>query len=153
MVHHPFLQGNDCVIGDLNTLRTNFGAAFGNITITDALSISQFVQSIFGIERMHLERRDMNQKTRPDEFIVQLMIAQHVANVLAEKTLDAFSKLLDAIDVGLLHSPGAVWRIRRTWSEWFNFPLRQEIPRYVVDQVLDDGKGLHRFDANRFIDR
>ena len=53
---------------------------------------------------MHLERGDVNKKARPDELVVLVMIAQHMADILAKKTLDAFPEFLDAIDVLLLPS-------------------------------------------------
>src|SRR5205085_4589754 len=104
-IHDSFLQWNDSVVSDLNAFRANFGAAFCDIAVADPLSVSQFFQSIFGIERMHLQRRHMNQKARSDELVVHLVIAQNMANVLAKKTFDALPEFLDAIDVGLLHPP------------------------------------------------
>ncbi len=90
------------VVGDLNAFRTNFGAAFGDVAITDSLRCSQFLDPVLGVERMHFQRGDVNQKSRADEFVVLAMVAQNMTNILAKKTLDAFSKFLDAIDVGLL---------------------------------------------------
>ena len=36
------------------------------------------------------------------------MIAQDVADVLAQEAFDALAEFLHAVDVGLLHAPGAV---------------------------------------------
>jgi len=83
-------------------------AALCDVAIANSLGVSQFLQPIFGIERMHLQRRHVNQKARPDKFVVHLMVAQHVANILAEKTFDAFPEFLNPIDVGLLHPPCAI---------------------------------------------
>jgi hypothetical protein len=153
LVHHAFFQRNDSVIGNLNVFRTNFGAAFRDVAVTDPLSVSQVLQPIFGIERMHFQRGHVNQKTRPDEFVVHLMIAQHMANVLAEKTLDALPKFLNAIDVGLLHPPRPIRRIRRARTERLDSTLHQKIPRDVCDQVFQDRERLHRFDRDRPIER
>ena len=57
---------------------------------------------------MHLERRGVDQETRADELLVLVVIAQHVADVLAQEALDALAELLHAIDVRLRHAPGAV---------------------------------------------
>jgi hypothetical protein len=68
------------------------------------------------VERVHLERRREGQEPRTDELIVQVMIAQDVADVLAEEALDALPELLHAIDVGcrMRQVPsGAVGRPRR----------------------------------------
>ena len=61
-----------------------------------------------GVERMHLERRRVDEEARADELVVLVVIAQHVADVLAEEALDALAELLHAIDVALRHAPGAV---------------------------------------------
>src|SRR5712671_4150473 len=58
-------------------------------------------------------RRRVEEEPGPDELIEQLMVAQHVADVLAEKALDALAEFLHAFDVGLKHAPRAVRRIGR----------------------------------------
>ena len=40
--------------------------------------------------------------------LVLVVIAQHVAHVLAQKALDALPEFLHAVDVLLLHAPRAV---------------------------------------------
>src|SRR5438874_10578844 len=87
---------------------------------------------------MHLQGGDMNQETWPDEFVMHLMIAQHVANVLTKKTFDAFPKFLHAIDVLLLHSPCAIRRVGRSRIERFNLFLHPKIPRNIRHQILND---------------
>ena len=62
---------------------------------------------------MHFERGGIDKQTRADELIVLVVLAQHVAHVLAEEALDAFAELLHALHVRLLHAPGAVGGIRR----------------------------------------
>ena len=109
-------------------------------------ALSQFLNAILGIERMHFKRRDVNQKSRPNKFVVHLMIAQHVANILAKKTLDAFPKFLHAIDVLLLHSPGSIRRIRRSRLELLDLFLHSKIPRNIRDQIFHNRKRLHRLE-------
>src|SRR5262249_29368949 len=119
----------------------------------DSLRISQFFDSVLGIEWMHLQRGDMNQETWPDEFVVHLVIAQHVADVLTKKTFDALPEFLHAIDVLLLHSPGTVWRIGRSRLERFDLFLYPEIPGDICDQVLDDWKSFYGLDCRGFLQR
>ena len=152
-VHHPFFQRNDSVVGDLDVLGTNFRATLRDIAVTDSLGVSQFFQSIFGVERMHLQRCHVNQKTRAYEFVVHLMIAQYMANVLAKKTFDAFPEFLNPIDVGLLHPPGAVGRIGRPRLERFDSLLHRKIPRNIGDQIFQDRECFHRFDRDWPIER
>jgi len=131
IVHDSFLQGNDSVVGDVNVFRADFRATLRDVAVTDAVRGAQFFEAILGIERMHLERGGVNQKARADEFVVLPVIAQDVANVLAEKTLDAFPEFLDAIDVRLLHPPGAVGGVRLPGLEGGNCHLRAEVRRDI----------------------
>jgi hypothetical protein len=75
--------------------------------------VAQFLDPILRVERMHLQRGRINQKSWSNESIVHLMIPQNVANVLAKKTFDAFPEFLYSIDVFLLHPPRSIRRIRR----------------------------------------
>ena len=75
------------------------------------------VDPVLGVERMHLERRDVDQEARSDELLVQVMVAQDVADVLAQEALDALPELLHPVDVRLRHAPGAVRRVRRARLE------------------------------------
>ncbi len=43
----------------------------------------------------------MHEQTRADVALLQMMIADHVAHVLAQEAFDALAELLDAIDVFL----------------------------------------------------
>src|SRR5687767_14127920 len=94
--------------------RADLRAEFGYVAIADPERIFQFTDAIFGVERVHLERGDVNKKPSSDKFGVLFVISQHVADILAEQAFDAFSEFLDAVDVRLLHSPGTILRIRRT---------------------------------------
>ena len=110
-IHHAFLQRNDGVVGDGDVLRADLGAAFGDVAEADALRLLQFRQPVFGVERVHFQRGGINQKARADEFLVLVVVAQHVADVLAEETFDALAEFLHAVHVLLLHAPGAVRRV------------------------------------------
>ena len=70
-------------------------------------------QPIRGVERVHFQGGDVDQETRADELVVHVVVAQDVANVLAQEALDALAELLHAVDVGLAHAPGAVGSVGR----------------------------------------
>ena len=72
----------------------------------------EFRQTVFGVERVHFQRGGVNQEARADEFVVLVMVAQNVADVLAEEAFDALAEFLHAVHVFLLHAPGAVRRSR-----------------------------------------
>ena len=58
---------------------------------------------------------------------MELMVSEHVADILAEKALDALSKLLRAVHIPLVHSPGAV-QLRSAGLEGFDLFLGLEVP-------------------------
>ena len=60
LINHPFLQWDDSIVGDLDAFRTNLCATLRDVAVADALRVPQFFDAIFGIERMHLQRGDMN---------------------------------------------------------------------------------------------
>src|SRR5437762_9826186 len=120
VIHHTFLQGDDAVVRDLNTFRANLRATFGDVAVADSLRVSQFFNAIFRIERLHLLCCHVVEETWSDEFLMHLVVAQHVAHVLTEKTFDALPKFLHAINVFLLHAPCAIWSIGRARFELLN---------------------------------
>ena len=97
----------------MDIFRANFGAALRDIAEADA----QFVLEQFGagdsVQRMHLEPGDSDKETRPPELFFFVVLAQNVANILAEEAFDAFAKFLHAVDVragDIFHStPGRGW--------------------------------------------
>ena len=82
-IHHAFLQRNDRVIGDGDVFGADLGAALGDVAEADALRLLQFRQAVFRVERMHLQRGSVYEEARADEFVVLVMVAQNVADVLA----------------------------------------------------------------------
>src|SRR5580692_5000261 len=111
-VYYALLQRNDGIVGNGDVLRANLGAALGDVAIPDPVLLPQIRHAILGINRIHLQLRSVNQESRPDKFVEQLMIPQDVANVLAEKALDALAKFLRAVDIGLIHAPRPIRRVR-----------------------------------------
>ena len=75
--------------------------------------VLQVAGAVLGVERVHLERRRVDQMARADELVEHPMVAQHVADVLAQEALDALPELLHALDVRLRHPPRAVGRVGR----------------------------------------
>src|SRR4051812_47426391 len=96
-VHNTLFERNNSIIRDSYMLRTDLCAAFCDVAVADAEQVLQVLCPVFSIKRMHLKRRRVHQKSRSDKFVVFLMVAKHVANILTEKTLDAFAKFLHAI--------------------------------------------------------
>src|SRR5256714_7846125 len=64
IVHDPFLQRDDPVVGNLNVLRANLRATFRDVAVADPVRLPQFLEAILGVERMHLERGCVDQIAR-----------------------------------------------------------------------------------------
>jgi hypothetical protein len=62
---------------------THLGTAFCDVAIADAKKVLKVLGAVFGIERMHLERGCIYQKSRTDKFGVLFVIPKHVTDVLA----------------------------------------------------------------------
>src|SRR5258708_2859448 len=149
----PVVERDDGVVGDVDLLRTDPRAALGDVAEPDPFRLRQFLQPVLGVERMHLQRRDVGEEARADELLLKMVLAQDVADVLAEEALDALAKLLHALDVRLVHAPGAVGRVGRTRFELLDPLLDREVPGDVGDQVLDGRERLHRRDRHRPLER
>src|SRR5438034_83082 len=102
VVHHALLQRDDGVVRDVDRLGADLGAALGDVAVADAGLLLQVAAARGGVERVHLEARDAYQEARAGEGVRALVIAQHVAHVLAEEALDALAELLHPVDVLLL---------------------------------------------------
>ena len=109
-VHHPFFEWNYGVIRNCDVFRAHFRAALGDVAVAYAVVASKVFQSALVVKRMHLESRTVDEQSGPYEMVVQRMLTQDMAYVLAEKTFDALAKLLHSIDVLLHHSPCSVVR-------------------------------------------
>src|SRR6266436_3926240 len=96
---------------------------------------------------MHFEAGDSNEEARAGELFLLVVVAKDVTHILAEKAFDAFSKLLDAVDIELgdfpLH-PLAGFESR-------DFAVDTVIPGNVGDKVFDRGKGFHGQDGDGLV--
>src|SRR6202011_2952230 len=80
----------------------------------------------------------------PEESVLAVVVAQHVADVLAQVALDALPELDDAVDVLLLHAPGLwVEGVLFAWREFRDPLVDLIVPAHVGDQVPDHREGAH----------
>src|SRR5438270_4780796 len=98
---------------------------------------------------MHLKRSCADKETWSSKFLLLAVVAQDVADVLAEEAFDALAKFRYAIDIALVHLPLGV----RTRLEGRNFAIDLVVPGDVGDQVLDDREGLHGKNGDGLIER
>src|SRR5918993_1319696 len=107
-VDGPSLEGDDGILGARDVLRAPLRATARDVAVADAVALLQVLQPVTRVERMHFEGRVVEKKPRSDESLVQMMVTQDVADVLAQEAFDALPELLHAIDVRLRHPPGAI---------------------------------------------
>src|SRR6185295_6884010 len=111
-IDHPLLERDDRVVGDVDVLRADLGAALGDVAEAYTCVLGQELGAVDGIERVHLERGGLDEEARPREaLLLLLVVADDVADVLAQEALDALVELLPALDV-LLHHPVLAVRVR-----------------------------------------
>src|SRR6266702_6150205 len=146
-VHDPFLERNDPVVGDLDLLRADVGAAARDVAEAGPELPPDDRDAISGVERVHLERGEADHEARPHERVLARLVPQHVADILAQVALDALAELLDPVHVLLHH---AIRPIGGPWPrpERREAPVLLVVPGDVRHQILDDREGLHGLDRD-----
>src|SRR5215467_2339899 len=98
-VVHPLLERDDGVVGDVDVLGAHLLAAFGDVAEAGAGIALEQRPAVEHVARMHLQAGDPDHEARTVVLLLPIMVAQHVAHVLAKEALDAFAKLEHPIDV------------------------------------------------------
>src|SRR5439155_23751801 len=94
--------------------------------------------AVQGVLGMHLQAGDPDHESGPEEGVLAVMVAQHVADVLAQVALDALSEFDDAVDVLLLHAPGlGVEGVLLARREFRDSLVDIVVLAHDVDQVTD----------------
>src|SRR5258708_7688676 len=102
--HDPLLERDDRVVGDVDVLRTDLGAALRDVAEPEAGLRPQELEAVVRVERMHLERGVTHEHPRTGEGrLVLLVVADEVAGVLAEGSLDGPLEIPDPLHVLLGH--------------------------------------------------
>src|SRR5437867_2640017 len=149
LVGHPLFERNDRVVGDVDVLGADFGAALGDVAEAHARGVLHEGRAIDGVQRMHLEAGQLDEEAWPRECaLVFLVIADDVTHVLAQEALDALVELLDAIDV-LLHHPIRSVGLRRLDPQRRHLLGLDVVVRDVGDEVADRRKAADRRHRDR----
>src|SRR5262249_40870478 len=147
-IGRPLLQGNDPVVGDVDVLGADLGAALGDVAEPDARVVLDEAGAIARVQRMHVEAGQLDEEARTGErALLVLVIANDVADVLAQEALDAFVELLDAIDVLLHHPVGAVG-LRRLQAQRRHLLGLFVVVGHVGHEVADQREGPDRRDRD-----
>src|SRR5579885_126849 len=132
-VHHPFFQRNDGVVRDVNLLGTYFRAALRDVAVADAELLAQHRNAVRRVQRMHFEAGHAHKKSRAAELLLFVMIAQHVADILAQEAFNALAEFLYPVNFPLVHLPFRA----RLGLKRRNLLVHTVVPGDVRDQVLD----------------
>ena len=146
--HDALLERDDRVVGDVDVLGTDVRAALGDVAVAEPVLQSREVDAVVRVERMHLERREPHEVPRSRERrLVLLVVADDMADVLAQEALDALVEFLHALDVLLVHPPRAVGFLRLRLERGDRLRLLVVVGD-VGDEILDDRERLHRRDGD-----
>ncbi len=148
---HALLHRDDRVVGDLDVLGADLGAALGDVAEAQAEVVLRDVAPVGLVGRVHLQLGDPHQEPRPGERrLVVLVVADRVAGVLAQEALNALAELLRPVHVLLLH-PELARLDRRVRRERGDLAGLGVVERHVRDQVPDHREGPHRRDRQRLL--
>ena len=81
-VDNSFFQGNDAIVGDVDMLGADFGAAFGDVAHAGSKFIFDFLNTVLCVQGVHFKGCEADHKPRADEFVFAVVVAQHMADVL-----------------------------------------------------------------------
>src|SRR5438034_1324769 len=101
-IHDALFERDNGIVRDANLFRADLGAALCDVAQADAQFLAEQPSARCAVHGVHLQTRDAHKKARPRELFLLVVLAQNVANVLAEKTFDALAELLDAVHVSLV---------------------------------------------------
>src|SRR5215831_10999281 len=92
--HHALLHRDQRVVGDLDVLRADLGAALGDVAVAEAEVVLGDLPAVRGVGRVHLQFGDPHQEPGAGErALVVGMVTDHVADVLTQEALDALAEL------------------------------------------------------------
>src|SRR5207247_8597217 len=99
LVGHPLLERDDRVARDMDVLGADLGTTLRDVAEADAGRVLDAGRAVDRVERVHVEAGQLDEEARPRErALVLLVVADDVADVLAEEALDALVELLDAVE-------------------------------------------------------
>src|SRR6476661_1120433 len=74
LVGHPLLERDDRVVGDVDVLGTDLGAALGDVAEADAGRVLDEGGAVHRVERVHVEARQLDEEARARERALVLFV-------------------------------------------------------------------------------
>src|SRR5829696_2053925 len=84
LVGHALLERDDRVVRDMDVLGTQLFAALRDVAVANAGLVLEQLGARARIHRVHLVGGDPHHRARPEVGRLALVVAEHVADVLAE---------------------------------------------------------------------
>src|SRR5215210_6647368 len=143
-VRDALLEGYDGIVGDVDVYRADLGAALGDVAEPQAVVFLEIPEAVRLVHRVHLQPLVPDEEPGARELGVLVVRPQDVADVLAHKALDTALRLVEALDVFLVH------RERRLLAalERFDALRHLVVPGDVGDQILYDRESPHGTDVD-----
>ena len=94
------------------------------IAVGEGQVVLDVIHAIIAIEGVHFQRRQAHEEARAGEGrLIVVVVADNMADVLAQETLDTFVEFLYPVDVFLVHPAGTVgfFRFRLERRNFFGF--------------------------------
>src|SRR5689334_16588535 len=150
-VRYALLHRDDRVVGDLDALGADLGAALGDVAHAEAGCVLGHLDPVVLVQRVHVQLGVPEEEAGSGEGrLVLLVVTDDVAGVLAQEALDALAELLAALDVDLGHPTLAVG-IARAEIRVGQLLGLLVVERDVRDQVPDHREGAHRGDGDGLV--
>ena len=128
LVNDAFFEWDNGVVRNRDMFRTDLRTTFGDVTISNTIRILQFFQPVFSVNWVHFQGSGINEESRSDELVMEIVFSKDMTDILTEEALNALAKLLDVVNVFLFHPPRTIFGIRGSWREGFHFLFNLEVP-------------------------
>src|SRR5262249_38791255 len=95
LIDDALLQRDDAVVGDVDVLGADLGAALGDVAQADVQVVLEQAEAVAGVQRVHLQAGDADHEARAAEHLALLLfvVAQDVAWVLVEEVPAGLAEL------------------------------------------------------------
>src|SRR5215203_644955 len=143
LVGDALLEGDDGVVGDVDVYRADFCAALGDVAEPEAVVLLEVGQPVGLVHGVHLQPLVPDEEAWSCELGVLVVRPQDVVDVLAHKALYALLRLVEALDVLLVHREGRLL----AGLEGLDALGDLVVPGDVGDQIFYDGEGPHGADV------
>src|SRR5690606_6907600 len=118
--------------------------SLGDVAVAESVLGLRLVHTIGRVEWVHLQLRDPHEIPRPGEGgFVLLVVPDHVADVLAQETFDAFAEFLCPLHIDLLHAVLTQSQLG-WWGERRDLPRLDVVVGHIGDEVTRHRERAHR---------